>query len=116
MDNHLDVIDLKLGQTLVGDDVDMAKELLVMLANNLREHEQIIKHAFSKKDISALLKEAHKLHGATCYTGTPRLKQAAYDLEQAAKKNHVELIPGLVEQLETEIKTFTTAFEKLGLK
>lgn len=79
------LIDTQAGIELAGGSEDMHKELLAMLKAMLAEHEQEVRAAFEAKDLNELAKAAHKLHGACCYTGTPRLKAASKQLELCAK-------------------------------
>lgn len=108
------VIDLELGKELVGGDENTAKELLKMLADSLPAHQQIIHQAAKDQTIKDIISEAHKLHGATCYTGTPRIKAAAKELELTAKENKLELLPALIENLDKEITDFYHAFKEIN--
>ena len=112
MNEDLKAIDLELGKTVVGGNETMAKELLTLLADNLPEHQRIIKEACQKNDKPSLISESHRLHGATCYTGTPRLKIAAKELEMAAKENQDAQIPKLTLQLDNEIALFFSELKK----
>lgn len=104
MDNSLAIIDLDLGAELVGNNKDMAKELLTMLLNALPEHKIEISEAYKENNLEALVKATHKLHGATCYTGTPRLKASAQALEAAAKHQEMDDLPAAYQELVTEIE------------
>ena len=103
MSEKLAIIDLDLGAKLVGNDKSMAKELLEMLIDTLPEHLNEITTAYEANNLDALVKATHKLHGATCYTGTPRLKASAAALEQAAKQKQTEKLQELFKQLVEEI-------------
>lgn len=87
----LPLIDSQLGTELAGGNEDMHKELLTMLKDSLAEHESEVREAFDQQNFDALSKAAHKLHGACCYTGTPRLKIASKNLELAAKAHSEQL-------------------------
>lgn len=84
--NELKLIDMELACELISGDETMAKELLIMLKDSLGEHLHCIQQEYTNKDYPELSKAVHKLHGATCYTGTPRLKAACQQLESAAKQ------------------------------
>jgi len=79
------VIDNALALHLAGNNKDLAKEIMNMLFEHLPEHKRIIDQAFKENDLPALLKEVHKLHGATCYCGTPRLKTTMEQFETALR-------------------------------
>ncbi|MDF1819954.1 MAG: ATP-binding protein [Alcanivoracaceae bacterium] len=62
--------------------VDMHRMLLDQLNNDLR----LIQQAGDEQKREQLLEQVHRLHGATRYCGTPRLEQAARELEVALKQ------------------------------
>ena len=98
--------DLNAAITACGSE-EMAKEIFTMLQTSLSEHETEITEAFNAKDLDKLSRAAHKLHGAACYTGTPRLKEAAKALEIAAK--HQSAVEPAYEQLCDVMKATQTA-------
>ena len=65
---------------------DLAQELLDMFALELPTLKQHIVSAHQKKDRSNLEHHVHKLHGATCYCGTQKLKSLLHNLEPQIKK------------------------------
>ncbi len=103
MNDTSKLIDLELGASLVGGSSEMAKELLTMLVGSLSEHKKELEQAFADNDLDELRKAAHKLHGATCYTGTPMLKQASADLENAIKEKQQSKINDLYQILQHAI-------------
>ena len=62
--------------------IDMHRMLLDQLNNDLR----LIRQAGEERQRDQLLEQVHRLHGATRYCGTPRLEQAARELEVALKQ------------------------------
>jgi two-component system sensor histidine kinase BarA len=104
MTNDNAIIDLELGASLVGGNKAMAEEMLGLLIGSLPEHKQKITKAFEEKDYPSLRNETHALHGATCYTGTPRLKACARALEQAAKHEDLDKLPALYSGLAKAIE------------
>jgi two-component system sensor histidine kinase BarA len=75
------IIDWMLADQLANGDHEFAVEMIDSLIECIPEFQQNLKKAFERHDDDALKKVAHKLHGAACYTGTPRLKLAAKRLE-----------------------------------
>ena len=63
--------------------------------------------------MGALHAEAHKLHSATCYCGTPRLKNAAKDLEDISKSNDNSKIKESYQKLLDEITAVLQAYQEL---
>ncbi len=110
MEGKKAIIDLALGAQLIGGDEAAAKEILALLVTTLPEHQQELTHAFAAGDTEALRKSAHKLHGGTCYTGTPALKDAAAALESAAKTTHdINALKPLYEHLLESIQAVIDA-------
>ena len=108
------IIDMKLGTELAGGNEALAKELLKLLVDELPTFQQDLTGAFQKENYETLAKVAHKLHGGTCYTGTPMLKTASKNLEVAAKeseKNSVEiakLYRLLAEEIQSVIANYSS--------
>lgn len=75
-----------------------------MLFESLKEDKHNMNEARNKQEYESLLEMVHKLHGATRYTGVPRLQNAAKNLEECLKENHVEDIPQLSDILFQEIE------------
>lgn len=99
----LPIIDWEQGLKLAGNREDLAKEILGMLAKRLEHDLTLIKELNAKGDYNALRDEAHKLHGAVCYCGTPRLKSVLAKLETDLKNNIMDDLPNLLDQLNVEV-------------
>lgn len=54
---------------------------------------------WSARDFTGLKAEVHKLHGACCYTGLPRLQELVSELESALKRELVEEVQSLIPEL-----------------
>ncbi len=91
---------------------DLAKELLGMLEKELPEFQTNLKQAISAKDNEQLRHNAHKLHGACCYTGVPRLKQLAKQLESQIRSHKQDQLNALVNQIDKEINDVLRAIKK----
>ncbi|MFT3930094.1 MAG: ATP-binding protein [Spongiibacteraceae bacterium] len=65
---------------------DLAKEFLQDLLRDLVSTREAIEKSAQIGNFSALLHEVHRLHGACCYTGVPRLQQCSYHLEDLLKR------------------------------
>lgn len=68
----------------------LSLELLTMFVDNLDKERQSLNEAMASGDLANLSAKAHKLHGACCYAGVPKLKNLVRNLEQAAKDNDKE--------------------------
>lgn len=80
-----------------GGKLDLAKEMLWMLVQSLPDSLLLIQQAMQQQDAEQLLQHIHKLHGASCYTGLPVLKQLTELIETELKKGKQ------TEQLEPEL-------------
>jgi two-component system sensor histidine kinase BarA len=79
-------IDDALGLELAGGNAELASEMLQMLFKTLNDDIDAMATSLKAKDYNTLQAAAHKLHGATCYCGTPKLKTAVTNLEHALKQ------------------------------
>ena len=103
--NMKPIIDWDLGIKLANNKKDLAEEILDLLIKTLPEEFSQIKNAYENKNYTDLLKTLHKLHGAVCYCGVPRLKEAITILETALKQKEYSNITEKFERLESEIHT-----------
>ena len=101
--NHLPVIDWKLGMKLAGNKKEVAEELLDLFIKKLPIDLCTIKALHETINYSGLQKEIHKLHGALCYCGAPRLKKLISHLETELKNNIMVDLPSLLDQLDNEV-------------
>ena len=73
--------------------------MLQMLLDSIAPNRQALQQALQNDDSQQVLQLIHKLHGACCYTGVPRLKALAELLETQLKqaKTLAELEPEFLE-------------------
>ncbi len=90
----------------------LAKELLGMLKKDLPQFQTGLAQALQKNDIEQLRHHSHKLHGACCYCGVPRLKQLVEQLEIQIKTHKQNQIPSLVKQIDQEIQNVLAALKQ----
>jgi two-component system, NarL family, sensor histidine kinase BarA len=101
--DHLPTIDWEDGIRLAGHKKELARDILNMLARDLPRELTIIHEQFQAKNYQEMQKTVHKLHGAVCYTGTPRLKTVLAALETSLKTNIMDGSSPLLDQLNTEV-------------
>jgi two-component system, NarL family, sensor histidine kinase BarA len=111
--NNEPVIDRELGIKLAGNKPDLADEMLFMLVKTLPEEMQGLKHAKQQGDTVDLQKRLHKLHGAVCYCGVPRLKKIIATFETALKQSDTSNVCGFFKELENEIEQVLTQTSNL---
>lgn len=83
-------IDWDLCIKLAGHKKDVAREILVLVVEQLPVDLQEILRVTEEKDYRELLRLVHKLHGALCYTGMPELKKGVAEFEGYLKRDVVE--------------------------
>ncbi|OAI49602.1 hypothetical protein AYO45_02280, partial [Gammaproteobacteria bacterium SCGC AG-212-F23] len=98
------VIDMELATKLAGDKQEIAKELLALFLKNLPAEYSAIQFSAANQDYVTLAKQIHKLHGAICYLGLPRLKDATAVLEKNLKHNPKQDIQPLFDVFSAEIE------------
>lgn len=97
------VIDWEEGIRLAGHKKELARDILYMLARDLPNELKAIRQQYLDENYQDLQKTVHKLHGAVCYTGTPRLKTLLASLETRLKTNIMDGSSSLLDQLDTEV-------------
>lgn len=103
MNQELPLLDIQSAINYSNADEEFVQELRQMLIEVLPEHRDNIQHYADQKDWDSLAKEAHKLHGALSYTGTPRLKHYSKQLQLTAQEDPspAKLKPLLQEFMDT---------------
>lgn len=104
------VIDWELGTKLANNKREIAEEMLTLLVKNLPSEFGDIKQAYENQKFADLLQFVHKLHGAVCYCGVPRLKVAIAAFESALKQNRMEDVDALFVQFERETSSVISFF------
>lgn len=107
----LKTIDWTLSLKLANHREDLAKELLTLLISELPETRNNINNAYQNQDLEMLHHYIHKLHGATCYCGVPRLKEITSLLETKIKHKN-DSLENLINSLNYEIEQLQQAFKK----
>jgi len=97
------VIDWEEGIRLAGHKKELARDILNLLTRDLTRDLNIIHELYQSKNYPELGKAVHKLHGAVCYAGTPRLKTVLTALETRLKTNIMDGSSSLFDQLDTEV-------------
>lgn len=90
---HHDAIDWQLCLTLANNNAEIANDLLTLFIADLPSVIQNMTKSFNSEDFHTLKDQAHRLHGATCYCGVPRLKIAVQNLEVHLKNDESKKLP-----------------------
>lgn len=95
---------------------NLAVDMMKMLIDSLPAHEAELETAYKEKDFETLHDSVHKLYGALCYTGMPKLKKIAKEFENSFQGKQKGQIDKLYKQLRDEIEEVKKAYAKLDLK
>ena len=95
-------IDWQLALKRANHNKETARELLDNFISLLPEAIDTLAALWTKRDIDALKAEIHKLHGACCYTGLPRLQHLVHEIESALKLNLLDDAEALLPDLYKE--------------
>jgi len=101
-------IDWQLALKRANQNQNTAKEMLDSFVDLLPETIELLTTLWALKDYNELKSEVHKLHGACCYTGLPRLQHLANETESALKLGQHERVqehlPALIEEAKKVLK------------
>ena len=81
-DSKNTVFSLEAAKEFTGDNKELAYELFNMLRSDLKNYETAINQAAADNDMEELLRQAHKLHGASRCCGTIELKNVSSHIEK----------------------------------
>jgi len=76
------ILDFELGLKLANNQADLAHEILDCLAKILSDDIKKIETAMQQNNIAAAHSAIHRLRGAVCYCGTPRLLDELINLQK----------------------------------
>ena len=88
-----DAIDWQQCLTLANNNAEIANDLLTLFIADLPSVIKNMSKSFTTQDFHTLKDQAHRLHGATCYCGVPRLKTAVQNLEKHLKNDESKKLP-----------------------
>lgn len=110
-------ISWELALTRAGGKQDLAREMLKMLVDTIPETKNLIESHMQPGEEEALLKHVHKLHGACCYTGVPKLKSLSEMIETQLKQEaKIEALEPELFELVDELDNVASAFEQMQEK
>ena len=105
------IIDWELALKVAGNNRELANDLLALLIKNLPTDILAIQQAHADDKQSDLLQRVHKLHGGVSYCGLPRLKKLLANLEADLKKQRIDDVALLLNQLSSESSLLLKVFQ-----
>lgn len=79
---------------------DLAKQLLLMMQDSVKDELVDLKKAWDNRDREQLAQIAHRILGASRYSGVPQIRQASQDLEDKCLLNVQHTTPAQFSMLE----------------
>lgn len=91
--------------------VDLARELLSMFTKELPTFRDQINQAYQQEDQEKMTDLLHKLNGACCYCGVPKLKKIVDEFEFTLKQKSGMNISPYIDELNKEIEKLMVILE-----
>jgi len=110
-----EMLDIPQAIEQAGGNPDLAKELFIMLLNELPGQKEKLNQAFARGDNQAIWDHTHKLYGSTAYCGVPALHEATKETKEAIKQqssNLSEAIQHLNKAIDDLLMDGQTALEQ----
>jgi HPt (histidine-containing phosphotransfer) domain-containing protein len=101
--NHLPIIDWELALKATNNKKELAEEILQLFIKGLPKDVLKIKKLHHEQQYDELLKYTHKLHGAICYCGLPRLKKVVMRMETELKSEIYANLSTLIDHFAAEV-------------
>ena len=96
-------VDILMSLRLANNKPTLARDMLVMLLQNLEAERTDINAAFEQEDFVKLEELVHRLYGSCCYCGVPRLKKISGLLDKLLQAKQYEQAPGAMVSLNKAI-------------
>ena len=103
MDSEIKSIDWQNCIELSNNKPELAKDILEMFVADMPNAKADIEKAYQDKDMEALENYAHKLHGACCYVGVPKIRAIVRQLESGAKSKQASSCGNLIDEMVEEM-------------
>ncbi|MCV2886447.1 ATP-binding protein [Aestuariibacter sp. AA17] len=105
-------LDWDLAVTRANHNKDAAKDMLMAFNEQLPAILLQIESSWKTHDLTATQNLVHKLHGACCYTGVPKLQSLCDEIESKLKKNTTHKLAERISVLLSEGELVVSAIEK----
>lgn len=86
------IVDIQQSISAANGNTALAKDLFIMLVDDLDARRQQIENSFHNKDMDMLAEHIHKLYGATAYCIVPALRKSVEILEIKLKENDYNVV------------------------
>ena len=103
---HVDTSNLDMLKDIIGDEL---KDLLHIYMETTSDILLKLQEAITTQSVSTVELQAHTLKGSAANIGANQLSMISAELEQKAKHNDMDSLPGLLSKIETESKAVDLA-------
>ncbi len=97
-------------ERLMGDE-ELARTILDGFLVDIPRQTQALRSFLEAGDAPGAERQAHTIKGASATVGGEALREAAFEMEQAARTGDLEAVWALLEKLETRFEEFKKAIE-----
>ncbi len=87
LENKLDILNWDDALIRAANKPDLAAKLIIMMLDTIADEKEALSQAWQMRDRQELAQIAHRILGASRYTGVPQLRQASQDLEDKCLLN-----------------------------
>lgn len=113
IDIPLEILDFKRTCEQVGDDTELAIEILELFINHAPTRVNEMIEGLESRDASMLRKAAHTLKGSSSNIFAEGVRSASLKIEKAADAGDMGEIPGLIDNLNDELNKIRDVYKKL---
>ncbi|WP_296404004.1 histidine kinase dimerization/phospho-acceptor domain-containing protein [Psychrobacter sp.] len=110
---ELPVVDWRDALIRSANKAKLAKQLLIMMQDCVKDELLDLQTAWDNKDREQLAQIAHRILGASRYAGVPQIRKASQDLEDKCLLNVQHTIPSQFTMLEEYYKALVTSLKVL---
>ncbi|WP_352336830.1 ATP-binding protein [Psychrobacter sp. 16-MNA-CIBAN-0192] len=111
--NELAILDWQDALTRSANKPDLAATLVIMMLDTIVKEKEALAQAWQDRDRNELSQIAHRILGASRYTGVPQLRQASQDLEDKCLLNIQHTTPAQFAMLKPYYETLLLALTNL---
>ncbi len=98
---------------LLGDE-ELAQEVIAIFLDDIPLQIAAIRETMQHEDAARIKHQAHNLKGASANMSAGVLRELAFQIETAAKTNHLEQVKSLLNQFENQLEILKTTLNNLG--
>ncbi|WP_201587954.1 ATP-binding protein [Psychrobacter jeotgali] len=111
--DDLDILNWEDALTRSANKPELAAKLIIMMLDTIADEKQALAQAWQARDRSELAQIAHRILGASRYTGVPQLRRASQDFEDKCLLNVQHTTPAQIAMLKPYYENLMLALDNL---